>query len=92
MGVNWNGTDLTKTVATTMIDKAKNISAGLDALAVSSAYAGIDRVSTQGNFTFSIASATSDDTTATEFKDLPDGYWSGDVHVQFNAVWATSGA
>lgn len=91
VGVNWNGTDLSKTTAT-MIDTAKNISADLDALAVSTAYAGADRVSTQGNFTFFIDSATSDGTTAAEFKALTDGYWSGDVRVQFNAVWAVSGA
>ncbi|MCZ9335847.1 common pilus major fimbrillin subunit EcpA, partial [Klebsiella pneumoniae] len=40
-----------------------------------------------GNFDFTIDSATSDGSTAAEFKDLTDGYWSGDVRVQFNAVW-----
>ncbi|MFV1134880.1 common pilus major fimbrillin subunit EcpA, partial [Klebsiella pneumoniae] len=59
----------------------------LDALAVATAFAGADRVSTQGNFDFTIDSATSDGSTAAEFKDLTDGYWSGDVRVQFNAVW-----
>jgi len=70
-----------------MIDTANNISAGLDALAVSTAYAGSDRVSTQGLFDFSIDSATSDGSTAAEFSALTDGYWSGDVRVQFTAVW-----
>jgi hypothetical protein len=87
VGVNWNGTALSKTTPVTMIDTANNISAGLDALAVSTAYAGSDRVSTQGLFDFSIDSATSDGSTAAEFSALTDGYWSGDVRVQFTAVW-----
>ncbi|MEQ4763051.1 common pilus major fimbrillin subunit EcpA [Klebsiella aerogenes] len=87
VGIKWNGVALNKTSPTTMIDTANNISAGLDALSVSTAYAGADRVSTQGNFDFTIDSATSDGTTPAEFKDLTDGYWSGDVRVQFTAVW-----
>ncbi len=87
VGVSWNGTSLSKTTPTTMIDTANSVSAGLDALAVSTAYAGANRTSTQGNFTFSVDSATTDGTTAAEFKDLTDGYWSGDVKVQFTAVW-----
>lgn len=85
--VSWNGNALNKTTPVTMIDTANNISAGLDALAVATAFAGADRVSTQGNFDFTIDSATSDGSTAAEFKDLTDGYWSGDVRVQFNAEW-----
>ncbi|WP_289445584.1 common pilus major fimbrillin subunit EcpA, partial [Klebsiella pneumoniae] len=54
---------------------------------VATAFAGADRVSTQGNFDFTIDSATSDGSTSAEFNDLTDGYWSGDVRVQFNAVW-----
>ena len=87
VGVNWNGNALNKSTPVTMIDTSNNISAGLDALAVATAFAGADRVSTQGNFDFTIDSATSDGSTAAEFKDLTDGYWSGDVRVQFNAVW-----
>lgn len=90
VGVKWNGTALSKTSAVTMIDTSKNVSAGLDALAVSSAYAGNSRVSTQGNFDFSIDSATTDGSTAANFSDLADGYWSGDVRVQFTAVWTTA--
>ena len=87
VGVSWNGNALNKTTPVTMIDTANNISAGLDALAVATAFAGADRVSTQGSFDFTVDSATSDGSTAAEFKDLTDGYWSGDVRVQFNAVW-----
>ncbi|MFW8177571.1 common pilus major fimbrillin subunit EcpA, partial [Klebsiella pneumoniae] len=77
VGVNWNGNALNKSTPVTMIDTSNNISAGLDALAVATAFAGADRVSTQGNFDFTIDSATSDGSTAAEFKDLTDGYWSG---------------
>lgn len=87
VGVKWNGTALSKTTPTTLIDAGNNISAGLDALAVSTAYAGTGRTSTQGTFTFTIDSATSDGSTSTAFENLDDGYWSGDVKVQFNAVW-----
>lgn len=87
VGVKWNGTALSKTTPTTLIDAGNNISAGLDALAVSTAYAGTGRTSTQGTFTFTIDSATADGSTSTAFENLDDGYWSGDVKVQFNAVW-----
>ncbi|MRT58551.1 fimbrial protein [Enterobacteriaceae bacterium RIT693] len=87
VGVAWNGVKLSKTTPTTLIDIARNVSAGLDALAVSSAYAGSGRSSSQGTFTFTVDSATSDGTTAEAFSNLNDGYWNGDVKVQFNAVW-----
>lgn len=86
VGVDWNGTALTKTTPVTMIDTSTNVSAGLDALAVSTAYAGSDRTSTQGAFNFSIESATSGGETVA-FKDLDDGYWDGEVRVQFTATW-----
>ncbi len=87
VGVAWNGTALSSSSATTMINTASSISSGLEPLAVSTAYAGTDRTSTQGNFTFSIDSATSDGSTSAAFADLADGYWSGDVKVQFTATW-----
>ena len=87
VGVNWNGSALSKTTPVTLINTANNISSGLDVLAVSTAYAGADRVSTQGNFDFSIDSATTDGSTAAQFSALTDGYWSGDVRVQFTALW-----
>ncbi|MEB6378477.1 common pilus major fimbrillin subunit EcpA [Leclercia adecarboxylata] len=90
VSVKWNDKALSKTEAVKLIDTSDNVSAGLDALAVSTAYAGSDRTSTQGNFTFGIDSATSDGTNKVEFAELNDGYWSGDVKVQFNAVWTTA--
>lgn len=86
VGVAWNGEKLSKTAPVTLIDTSEGVSSGLDALAVASAYAGSERVSTQGNFDFSIESA-SNGTQTTAFSELADGYWSGDVKVQFTAVW-----
>ncbi|MFA3152545.1 common pilus major fimbrillin subunit EcpA [Acinetobacter baumannii] len=89
VGVMWNGTALSKTTETTLVDTANGISAGLDALADSAIYAGSGRNSTQGDFTFKIESATSDGLTAAQYEDLADGVWDGEVAVQFNANWTT---
>ena len=63
---------------------------GLESLMADGAYNGAERVSDQSSFKFSIASATSDGSTAiTDYSALPDGYWTGDVKVQFNATWTT---
>lgn len=88
VGVSWNGQKLDKTTPVTMIDTASTntVSAGLDALSVSTAYAGADRTSTQGSFDFTIDKASAGGKEVT-FADLADGYWSGDVRVQFNAEW-----
>lgn len=84
VGVKWNGEAVTTGTPLVMIGEGK--SAGLDALAVESAYAGSDRTSAQGNFDFSIDSAKAEGKTVA-FSELADGYWSGDVRVQFTAVW-----
>ncbi|MDC5511825.1 common pilus major fimbrillin subunit EcpA [Acinetobacter baumannii] len=89
VGVMWNGTALSKTTETTLVDTANGISAGLDALADSAIYAGSGRNSAQGDFTFKIESATSDGLTAAQYEDLADGMWDGEVAVQFNANWTT---
>lgn len=89
VGVKWNGQKLAKNTETTLIDTANNISAGLDTLAEESVYASADRNSAQGNFKFTVDSATSDGTAAAEFQDLTDGVWDGEVAVQFTANWVT---
>jgi hypothetical protein len=89
VGVSWNGKSLSKSAPLTLIDTSQSISSGLDSLALKTAYAGSDRKSALGNFDFTIESA-SDGTDPVEFKDLADGYWSGDVKVQFTAVWTVS--
>lgn len=86
VGVKWNGKELSESTDTIMVDTSKGISSGLAALAQPDAYSGSGRTSTQGTFAFNIASATSGgDETA--FKDLTDGYWDGNVNVEFTAAW-----
>ncbi|WP_193015974.1 common pilus major fimbrillin subunit EcpA [Proteus sp. FME41] len=86
VGVKWNGVALSNSTDTTMVDVAAGTSAGLDFLAQSGAYNGTERVSGQGQFTFNIASAKQAGANA-QFSDLADGYWDGDVKVQFTATW-----
>ena len=87
VGVRWNGTKLSSATATTLINTANNTVAGLGPLATG--YAATGRTSAQGNFDFSIDSATSNGTDNATFASLTDGNWSGDVRVQFTAVWTT---
>lgn len=84
VGVAWNGDKLSKSSEIVMIDAAQNINAGLEALAENFATDG--RTSTQGNFTFTIDSATVDGNPV-DFSELSDGLWNGDVSVQFTATW-----
>lgn len=84
VGVLWNGDKLSKNTDTIMIDAAQNINAGLEALAENFATDG--RTSTQGNFTFTIDSASVDGNPV-DFSELSDGLWDGDVSVQFTATW-----
>ncbi len=86
VGVKWNGTDLSNSAETVMVDTSAGVSAGLAALAQESAYAGSARTSTQGVFAFNIAKATVAGTD-TALKDLTDGYWDGNVNVEFAATW-----
>lgn len=86
VGVAWNGEKLSKTAPVTMIDIDNNISAGLESLAAGYDN-NADRTSTQSAFLFTVDSATSDGSTATPFASLADGYWNGDVKVQFTAEW-----
>lgn len=69
-----------------MIDTANNIMGGnLSALA--NGYNASGRTTAQDGFTFSIISGTTNGTTAvTDYSTLPEGIWSGDVSVQFDAT------
>jgi Mat/Ecp fimbriae major subunit len=87
IGVAWNGEKLNKDSETTLIDTAKNVSAGLEGLAQNSAFAGKGRSSAQGDFEFTVETAKTDGQPVTNFEDLPDGTWDGEVAVQFNATW-----
>ncbi|HEJ9095288.1 TPA: common pilus major fimbrillin subunit EcpA [Serratia odorifera] len=87
VGVNYNGTEVVKTAETTMIDTANGILGG-NLSTLSNGYNVASRSSAQDQFTFSIIGATTDGTTAvTDYSTLPEGIWSGDVSVEFNATW-----
>ncbi len=92
VGVEWNGTKLSKEAQTTMINTTSGISAGLDALAGKAIFSSNDRNSAQGKFVFKIDSATTDGTEETSYKELSDGVWLGDVAVQFTATWVKAKA
>ena len=86
VGVNYNGAVVGKTAETTMIDTTAGILGG-NLSALSNVYNRAGRTSAQDQFTFSIIGATSNGTTAvTDFSTLPEGIWSGDVSVEFNAT------
>ncbi|KFK96836.1 MULTISPECIES: common pilus major fimbrillin subunit EcpA [unclassified Serratia (in: enterobacteria)] len=87
VGVNFNGVAVEKTGKTTMIDTSAGILGG-NLSALSNAYNQTGRTSAQDQFTFNIIGATSDGTTqVTDFSALPEGIWSGDVSVEFDATW-----
>ncbi|MFP7325938.1 common pilus major fimbrillin subunit EcpA [Serratia marcescens] len=89
VGVNYNGAVVGKTAETTMIDTTAGILGG-NLSALSNAYNQAGRTSAQDQFTFSIIGATSNGTTAVaDFSTLPEGIWSGDVSVEFNATWTS---
>lgn len=91
VGVAYNGKSLPEspTNPTVMIDTANNILGG-NLSALSNGYNVAGRTSAQDSFTFSITEATLDGTAAPEdFSKLPDGIWSGDVSVQFDATWTS---
>lgn len=75
-----------KTGDTVMIDTANGVLGGnLSPLA--NGYNASNRTTAQDGFTFSIISGTTNGTTAvTDYSTLPEGIWSGDVSVQFDAT------
>ncbi|WBF44094.1 common pilus major fimbrillin subunit EcpA [Serratia rubidaea] len=87
VGVNYNGVAVEKAAETTMIDSANGILGG-NLSALSNGYKTAGRTSAQDQFTFTIVGATADGSTAvTDYSQLPEGIWSGDVSVEFNATW-----
>lgn len=87
IGVNYNGEKIEKSTDTTLIDTSASINGG-NLSAISTGYNQSGRITAQDAFTFSVVGATSDGTTAvTDYSTLPDGIWSGDVSVEFDATW-----
>lgn len=92
VGVAWIDTPLSKSKYTTLVDTTENTS-GLENLLALGAFNGPKRVSDRSSFKFTIASATTNGKALVDkFSELPDGYWTGDVKVQFNATWTTPSA
>lgn len=87
VGVTYNGVAVDKNVPTVMIDTAGGVLGnGLSVL--STLYNTSARTTAQDGFNFSIISGTSDGVTAvTDYSALPEGIWSGDVSVRFDATW-----
>ena len=89
VGVNYNGAPVEKNTDTTMIDTSAGILGG-NLSALSAGYNTTGRTTAQDSFNFSIINGTSDGTAAvTDFSQLPEGIWSGDVSVQFDATWTS---
>lgn len=92
VGVKYNGENVTKEKATTMIDTASGVLGG-NLGAVINGFNKTGRSSSQDQFTFNIASATSDgNTPVTDLSKLPEGIWSGEVSVEFQATWTKPAA
>ena len=89
VGVDYNGAEVGKDTPTKMIDTAGGILGG-NLSALSNGYNKNGRTTAQDGFTFSIISATTNGTEETkDFASLPEGIWSGDVSVQFDATWTS---
>ena len=88
--VEYNGEPVLKNQDTTLIDTAGGKSLGGNLNAIANGYNKSGRTSAQDAFTFSIGAGTTDgNTMAKSYSELPDGIWSGDVSVQFDATWTS---
>ncbi|HCT5823779.1 TPA: common pilus major fimbrillin subunit EcpA [Citrobacter sedlakii] len=89
VGVNYNGKPVEKNADTIMIDTANGVLGG-NLSALSNGFKTAGRTTARDGFNFSIISGTTDGTTAvTDYSKLPEGIWSGDVSVQFDATWTS---
>ncbi|MEF3108537.1 common pilus major fimbrillin subunit EcpA [Raoultella sp. WB_B2P2-3] len=89
VGVDYNGASVEKSADTIMIDTANGVLGG-NLSALSNGYNQTGRTTAQDGFNFSIVSGTLDGTTdVTDYSTLPEGIWSGDVSVQFDATWTS---
>lgn len=89
VGVEYNGEPVIQGTETVMIDTATNILGG-NLSQLSNGYKDTGRVTAQDAFSFSIIGGTSDGKIAvTDYSTLPEGFWSGDVSVRFDATWTS---
>lgn len=89
VGVSYNGEDLTTGNDVTLIDTDSNSYSG-NLGALTNGFNTTGRSTAQDSFSFSITNGTSNGTTpVSDMSQLPEGTWSGDVSVQFDATWTT---
>ncbi|WP_353170370.1 common pilus major fimbrillin subunit EcpA [Acinetobacter rudis] len=88
VAIQWHGQELSKTQETVLISTGDGVHAGLTPLAQKEVYAGHGRDSAQADFGFSIKNAMNTTGQNTDFTQLKDGTWNGEVAVQFTATWA----
>lgn len=85
VGVRYSGSPLQKGTPTVLVDTANHIINKLGTINFKTGTPGTG----QDGFKFSIIDASADGRSQTkDFKTLPDGLWTGDVSVQFDATWS----
>lgn len=86
VGVRYSGTPLQRGTPTVLLDTSTGV---INQLGNSLRYKDGATSTGQDAFKFSIIDASADGRTQTkDFKTLPDGLWTGDVSVQFDATWS----
>lgn len=87
VGVRYSGIPLQKGTPTPVLDTSSGI---INQLGNSLKFNNASTSSGQDAFKFSIIDASADGRTQTkDFKTLPEGLWTGDVSVQFDATWSS---
>lgn len=87
VGVRYLGNELQKGTATTLVDSTATNNLGVMINLLNGAKLATN-TSVSDSFTFYIKEGTKDGTTKSDFSSLPDGIWSGDVGVEFDATWS----
>ena len=86
--VNYLGMPLDKATDMVIVDTAIGKNSGLRVIAENFNKSG--NFATQDSFSFSISSGTLDGITPVkQLSALPEGVWSGDISVQFDATWTS---
>lgn len=89
VGVSWMGKAVDEKGFTVLIDTKNSVNGGKLAPIGAGSLENNKRSSAQAGFSFNIQGGTSATGTAlTDLSTLPDGMWSGDVVIEFEANWA----
>ena len=88
VGVNYYGLTIPGAGSRLIVTDGDSYGGNLSAIA--NGYNTAGRSTAQDAFTFSIIGGTTNGSTAvTDYSTLPEGIWSGDVSVQFEAIWSS---